>query len=89
MRLIDADELIEDFRELNWLQGDTAVIEDIINEQPTIEAVPVVHGEWVNGKCSICGACVPTDCLLDLLDEEDNYFCYRCGADMRKKDQHG
>jgi hypothetical protein len=41
MDLISREALIEDFRELNWLQGDTAVIEDIINEQPTIEAVPV------------------------------------------------
>ena len=83
--MIDADALIEDFRELNWLQGDTAVIEDIINEQPTIEAVPMVHGEWVNGKCSNCGEYIPTDTRIDFVDEEDCAFCYSCGADMRKK----
>lgn len=85
MLLIDADALIEDFRELNWLQGDTAVIEDIINKQPTIEAVQVVHGEWVNGKCSNCGEYIPTDTRIDFVDEEDCAFCYSCGADMRKK----
>lgn len=83
MGLISREALIEDFRELNWLQGDTAVIEDIINEQPTIEAVPVVHGEWIaqdegltKFKCSRCAS--------------PNYggheqFCPACGADMRKK----
>lgn len=56
-----------------------------INEQPTIEAVPVVHGEWVNGKCSNCGEYIPTDTRIDFVDEEDCAFCYSCGADMRKK----
>ena len=54
-----------------------------IDEQPTIEAVPVVHGEWIaqdegltKFMCSIC--------------KGKNYgghekFCPNCGADMRKK----
>ena len=94
MGLISREALIEDFRELNWLQGDTAVIEDIINEQPTIEAVPVVHAEWKmrGGKlyCTNCGKKA-----LEEKDRDDWYgcersnFCPHCGADMRKKVRYG
>ncbi len=78
MRPIDADELCE-----GRVNNDPVKIAAMC--APTIEAVPVVHGEWVNGKCSICGACIPTDCAFDYLSEEDCCFCYACGADMRKK----
>lgn len=56
---------------------------DFVADQPTIEAVPVVHGEWIAQNegltkfmCSIC--------------KGKNYgghekFCPNCGADMRKK----
>lgn len=60
----------------------------MIEEQPTVEAVPVVHGEWVNDEgydkwtCSECGH----------LENYDEYpaeyglnFCSHCGADMRKR----
>lgn len=87
MRLIDADEMRED-----WLEnGENEYVYDAnaflasIDEQPTIEAMLVVHGEWVDGKCSRCGAHIPTDCSIDYLSEEDCCFCYACGADMRKK----
>ena len=86
MRLVDADAMREEWLENgeNEYVYDTNAFLASIDEQPTIEPVPVVHAEWVDGKCSNCGAYVPTDYWLDLLDEEDNYFCYRCGADMRK-----
>lgn len=56
---------------------------EVILRQPTIEAMPVVHGEWIaqdegltKFKCSRCAS--------------PNYggheqFCPACGADMRKK----
>lgn len=93
VRLIDADELKEVAHEM--IQEDPeafnggysyyAVTVGEIDEAPTIEAVPVVHGEWVNGKCSNCGEYIPTDTRIDFVDEEDCVFCYSCGADMRKK----
>ena len=56
-----------------------------IDEQPTVEAVPVVHGEWVNEYinryghpchcCSVCGF---------KASYQDENFCPECGADMRK-----
>ena len=62
----------------------------LIDKQPTVEAVPVVRGEWIperifaipgdkgSGidafKCSVCGN----------IEVEKHPFC-NCGADMRKK----
>ena len=59
-------------------------VEEVINAQPTVEAVPVVHGEWeINGvqpngvignfHCSICNG----------TSLKDSNFCPNCGADMR------
>ena len=66
-------------------------IVDIINNQPTVEAVPVVQGEFKLAfseeenvwECSNCGK----HWLLNdgtPFDNEMN-FCPNCGADMRKK----
>ena len=59
----------------------------IIEEQPTVEDVPVVHGEWVNEYinryghpchcCSVCGFHA---------SHQDKNFCPECGADMREKE---
>lgn len=56
----------------------------LIDEQPTVEAKPVVHGEWEIGgvqgnmignfKCSVCKG----------VSLKDSNFCPNCGADMRK-----
>lgn len=79
MRLIDADKLPLDIER-----------EDI-DDAPTIDAVEVVHGEWIpfqrpNGGyytgCSICSFPMPTDSMCDFMDETDNRFCYNCGAKM-------
>lgn len=56
---------------------------------PTVEAKPVVHGEWIDTcpeyhigtrsnayKCSNCGDYYTTE-------PEELFFCPRCGADMR------
>lgn len=53
-------------------------------EEPTVDAVPVVHGHWIkiggqysirNMKCSICGEEVFGD-----VDTEK--YCFNCGAKM-------
>ena len=93
-RLIDADELIEIAHEMIQEDPDAfnggysydAVTVEEINEAPTVEAVPVVHGEWVNEYinsyghpchcCSVCGFHA---------SHQDKNFCPECGADMRKK----
>lgn len=69
--------------------------ENIVKEQPPVEVVPVVHGEWERVgsgslydvyECTNCHCPPKWDCL------GDNHwkiaftdFCPKCGADMRKK----
>lgn len=66
-----------------------------VEDAPAVEAKPVVHGEWIdtqpeyhNGyrnsahRCSNCSDYYTTE-------PEDLFFCPRCGADMRKKVEHG
>ena len=59
-----------------------------IDAQPTIDAVPVVHGKWIhlyknNYRCSVCGA------WFIFEDENNPYeegrFCPYCGARMGER----
>lgn len=49
---------------------------------PTADVTPVVHGRWVDGKCSNCGVDIPTDDEHDAIFETECRFCYYCGAKM-------
>ena len=87
-----SDTMSEDFENKHrWELSRNCFINDAIKhiqEQPTIEAEPVVHGEWVdNGErdkhgvpkpfaisCSICGSSAGTHWMK---------YCTNCGADMR------
>lgn len=86
MRLIDADEIaMHKFLVSNWEYqlGWNDAIDAIIENEPTIDAVPDRHGKWtgyagtVGAECSICHA------WLDVLQgtAEMNY-CPNCGARM-------
>ena len=83
MRLIDADKMRE-----NWLENgeneyvyDTNAVLESIDEQPTVDAAPVVHGQMeeiepcqitVDRQCCSCGIA---------MGSKDNY-CPNCGAKM-------
>ena len=71
MRLIDGDALIEKFNEA-------------VEEMPTADVAPVVHGRWIEQEkytfgvmydCSICG-----DRILD--NGHSWNYCPNCGARM-------
>lgn len=51
-------------------------------EIPAADVAPVVHGRWVDGKCSNCGVDIPTDDAHDAIFENECRFCYYCGAKM-------
>ena len=58
----------------------------IIQEMPTVDAVPVRHGRWEwDGEAFVCSACgsgykgQPT-----MMGKPMFEFCPVCGADMRK-----
>lgn len=83
MRLIDADALKETFRKEYKVTGH-GIIGNIIDEEPTVDAVPVRHGKWIFNpkdaiemmftlpKCSECGA----------ESVDGGNYCPNCGARM-------
>lgn len=94
MRLIDADALKEKLppvfieascRDCPVVRGFVG-LGNLINEAPTVDAAPVVHGEWIEGedeytsflKCSVCGE---EFCSWDSDCARTNY-CPNCGAKM-------
>lgn len=97
MRLIDADAMRDDWLENgeNEYVYDTNAVLASIDEQPTIDAVPVVHAKWVkdtyNGRthCSACKEGLPGVWYYNGEDEDENYeeidstpYCPNCGARM-------
>lgn len=60
-------------------------------EQPTVDAVPVRHGEWIyttlkrykeyTATCPFCGAKYH-DCYDGYIDVDDFNYCPNCGAKM-------
>lgn len=88
MRLIDADELINsilnycDMYDLYLPKHFIGMIEDA----QTIEAVPVVHGEWIksqsmrrSAKCSECKGWITRHSVNELWFR----YCPHCGARMK------
>lgn len=84
MRLIDADELKEELKDMDIVIVKHNV-EDLIDEQPTADAVPVRHGKWIlypdnqskvveADDCSVCGA--------QWIFGEKYDYCPSCGAKM-------
>ena len=99
MRLIDADEvqkIIDHIRtkyvdtynrrnKVNQFFWDTIrYIEKKVRSIPTVEARPVVHGEWeeypspLHRRCSVCK--MEYD---KLTNQFKGNYCPNCGADMR------
>ena len=91
-RLIDANELMSDvYRGDEQQKNDiwhTSDIEYLLEAQPTVDAVPVVHGRWIddggldedgNGqyRCSSCGVGEKHNPTVTVS------YCWNCGAKMR------
>ena len=71
------------------LGGESGIYADAYNDLaedfysiPAADVAPVVHGRWVDGKCSNCGVDTPTDDAHDAIFENECRFCYYCGAMM-------
>lgn len=62
-----------------------------IEETPTVDAVPVVHAEWIEHKWAeeVCGWLISNfECSqCHVWKRYNTNFCPECGADMRKKVQ--
>ena len=98
-RLIDANNLIEEIREercyncrnFKDMKCDYCSTADyiyMIEDMPTIEAKPVVHGRWIgkpicgndNCRCSECGSWHHIH--ANLRGEVMQKYCPNCGAKM-------
>lgn len=90
--LIDASELHsvleeieQSYLESNTMSGNFAaevikMVQRILAQVPTVDAVEVVHGHWIpipeheNKRCSVCRIVFPDFTL--------GYYCPYCGAKM-------
>ena len=99
MQVISKSELLQTLKEIECqmyrsrIDGVGAVswFSDIVNEQPVIDAAPVVHGRWIwrDGKC-FCSACSeqgePKRVYQDGTVDE-YFYCPNCGAKMDLEDK--
>ena len=90
MRLIDADKALEQINE--WLDQTGAIplntsyhfeLLGCVEDCPTIDAAPVVRGEWIyehEWKCSSCGWAQSHD--FNTIPNDILKYCPNCGAKM-------
>lgn len=92
MRLIDADELLK-----NEFKNDISfnAFQNLVKRQKTIDAVPVMHGEWKKGihtaECSCCFGIFDFGIEtwvedFDIYDDLGLKYCPNCGAKMDGKE---
>ena len=97
MRLIDAD-VLERVIEID-MSGQSydayLIAKQAVAAAPTIDAVPVVHGEWSQRSCFdedenvyVCSVCDEPWTLTAGTPLENNmHHCPNCGAKMKKCDK--
>jgi hypothetical protein len=93
MRLIDADKLKAKVRAQEWKRDPTIMlalnwIYMLIDNSPTIDAVPVVRGEWIENPTKDSVLCSYCHADWNLFDNDTYRFCYcpNCGAKMEEVD---
>lgn len=92
MRLIDAEEF-QKFIEKQDESADYTIyhFEEWLEQQPTIEAKPVVHAHWLEqiidgGQELMCSNCGEYALMNDEFYSEFSKYCPYCGAQMDKKE---
>ena len=92
MRLIDAEEF-QKFIEKQDESADYTIyhFEEWLEQQPTIEAKPVVHAHWLEqiidgGQELMCSNCGEYALMNDEFYSEFSKYCPYCGAQMDEKE---
>ena len=85
MRLINAVTTAEAISKAHGIPLDELV--DTFANVPTIDAVPVVHGEWIENPTKDSVLCSYCHADWNLFDNDTYRFCYcpNCGAKMEDK----
>lgn len=93
MRLIDADALKSNFDPRTALNGAAVICE--INDAPTIDAAPVVHGRWIQvqqlrgnpgWEIGQCWSEIVYQCsICERISAHKEPYCH-CGARMDAKE---
>lgn len=75
MRLIDADALEQELFDADWmLDNDEHMVQDIIEKQPTIDAVPVVRCVDCKHRCTFVCPMYHTETYIGDLDGFDDDY---------------
>ena len=87
-RLIDANALMDDVEMDGALYACLGAVDDVrflVDSQPTVDAVEVVHGKWVEDTAYDTIACTECGHMWNTIDNctETFNYCPNCGADMR------
>ena len=95
VRLIDANTIPWEEHyvpdgDVQWeYKKELCVCKPAIDAMPTVDAVEVVHGRWVEGglfndlaKCSVCGA---KHFTMGFVYDNKFSYCPNCGAKMDKE----
>ena len=92
MRLIDAEEF-QKFIEKQDESADYTIyhFEEWLEQQPTVEAKPVVHAHWIEqiidgGQELMCSNCGEYALMNDEFYSEFSKYCPYCGAQMDEKE---
>ena len=93
MRLIDANALIAEYDRVHV--GEPGKARKLIEDAPTVDAVPVKRGRWIKEsdggtRCSVCNKRVRdvTGGWDEPVDLSDMPYCPKCGARMNEEAQN-
>ena len=96
-RYIDADVLVDELEEVFRMRDDISKgglseAMEIVHNMPTVDAVPVVHGRWVERMITLDWCENVVDIIYICSECEGNNFCEtsfcpHCGAKMDGKEE--
>lgn len=69
-----------------YVKGDLYLSQALSLFHSLIHRAPIVEerkqGCWKNGCCTVCGESAATDGHFDFIPEEEQKYCWNCGAIM-------